>query len=395
MLLVQLSYLVLFGILGMIFNWLLILAIQRKTYYYQYSHRLPSPTTTKSLLRPQKSLNKQVETPLLPSIRSSISIFDRFILAFLINDTFVCNFLLPLRFLDLYQGLSCGFLCFLYKFIEKFSTSIELIIITCLLISTLYYFWKNSLLTPKLWLILLAFMLPNLFSCLLPTLTFIDTNESEENHLPPTCKQTFFYIHATTEKTVKIFSCLLTFLMILINLILLIRLKYAIRSYKKRSLKILTEAAVSTKPEPSTSEQASYDANRRRSRYYSQSITTESSIAHPFSSSQRSNQPIDYMTYLTIVENSETLVRSTFFILLIYFLVHIPYWFDEFSSTNHFSPYKDLLYVSHIIKPFCYFLTNEKYRQHVWAVLQCKTFRMLPNLLRRQSRIITLNNTNQ
>jgi len=255
MVVVQLTYLIVFGIFGMIFNWLLILAIQRKTYQYQSAHRLPTPTTTKSVLQPQQSINTQVQTPLLPSIHSSISVFDQFILSLLINDIVVCNFLLPLRCLDLYQGLSCGFLCFLYKLIEKLSITVELVIITSLLMSTLYYFWKSSLLTRRLWLILLLFMLPNLVSCLLPTLTFIDINESEENQSPPTCKQTFIYLHATTEKTLKIFSCLLTFLMILINLILLIRMKYAIRSYKKTSLRILTEAVVSTKPEPSISEQ--------------------------------------------------------------------------------------------------------------------------------------------
>ena len=129
--------------------------------------------------------------------------------------------------------------------------------------------------------------------------------------------------------------------------------------------------------------------------YYSQSIaTTESSITHQFSPNQRSTQPIDYMSYLTVMENSQTLVRSTCLILLIYLAVHIPYWFEEFSHAEFLSPYKDLFYVCHISKPFCYLLTNEKYRYHIWAILQCKTFRILPNLLRRKSRVLTFNNAN-
>jgi hypothetical protein len=118
---IQLILLALIGFIGIIFNWLLILAIQRKTYHYQESHRIPSPVTTVSLLQqPSPSINGEIiRSPLLPSPRSSISSFDKYILAFLINDIFVCNFVIPLRFIDISQGLPCVFLCFILKLFEK------------------------------------------------------------------------------------------------------------------------------------------------------------------------------------------------------------------------------------------------------------------------------------
>lgn len=110
--------------------------------------------------------------------------------------------------------------------------------------------------------------------------------------------------------------------------------------------------------------------------------------------SQRSFQTFDYVTYLTMIENSETLIRSTYLLLMIYFLVHIPYWICELTSCQWAYPVKDLYFLSHILKPFCYMSTNEKYRFHVIAILKCKPFRILPNLLRRKSRVVTLNNNN-
>lgn len=250
--------LTLIGLTGITFNWLLILAIQRKTYHYQYSHKIPSPKTNKSLLRPQRSLTAQtIQPPLLPSIRSSISTFDKFILAFLINDIFVCNFLLPLRFIDIIQGLPCGFLCFMFKFFEKLTTVIELIIVNLLLISTLYFFWKKRLLTQKLWFILILFMIPIIISYLIPTITFIDIEEDQQKNRLPTCKQIFIYINVTTLKTLNIFSCLTTYLFIFINFILIIQTKSAVKVYKKNALKSLTEAAAS-KNEGTLSEQVTY-----------------------------------------------------------------------------------------------------------------------------------------
>jgi hypothetical protein len=256
MFILQLSILITIGFIGIIFNWLLVLAIQRKTYHYQYSHRIPSPTTNKSLLRPQPSLTGQViQPPLLPSVRSSISIFDKFILAFLINDIFVCNFLLPLRFLDISQGLPCGFLCFIFKFFEKITTTIELIIINLLLISSLFFFWKKRSLTTKLWFILIIFMILILIICSITTLNYIDVNEDEHNNQPPSCKQTFIYINITTQNTLNIFCCLITYFIIFINFILLIKTKFAIKIYKQNALRSLTEAAVATRNETSLSEQ--------------------------------------------------------------------------------------------------------------------------------------------
>ncbi len=255
MFILQLSLLILIGIIGIIFNWLLILAIQRKTYHYQYSHRIPSPKTNKSLLRPHTSVSGQIiQPPLLPSVRSSTSIFDKFILTFLINDIFVCNFLLPLRFIDISQGLPCGFLCFIFKFFEKLTTTIELVTINLLLISSLFFFWKRRLLTTKLWFILILFMIPFIISCLITALNYIDIDEDEYNNRPPSCKQTFIYINITTQKTLNIFSCLITYFFIFLNFILLIKTKWAIKLYKQNALKNLTEAAISTRNEPSLSE---------------------------------------------------------------------------------------------------------------------------------------------
>jgi hypothetical protein len=245
MLILQLSILILIGFVGIIFNWLLILAIQRKTYHYQYCHRLPSPITNISLLRSNSSTNGQIiQTPLLPSVRSSISIFDKFILAFLINDIFVCNFLLPLRFIDISRGLPCGFLCFLFKFFEKLATTIELITINLLLITSFIYFWRKRLLTTKLWLILMIIIIPIISSCLITTLTYLDVDEYQQDNRPPTCKQTYIYINKPTQKTFNTFCCLITYLIIFINFILLIKTKWAIKSYKKNALKTLAEAAI-------------------------------------------------------------------------------------------------------------------------------------------------------
>lgn len=116
--------------------------------------------------------------------------------------------------------------------------------------------------------------------------------------------------------------------------------------------------------------------------YYFPSITLEP-VTTPSATPpiQNSSKSVDYITYLTIVENSRTLVRSTFIILSIYLIVHIPYWFYELSDNKLSYKLKDLYILSHVFKPIFYMLTNEKYRYHVWGILQCKTFRMLPNRL--------------
>lgn len=119
--------------------------------------------------------------------------------------------------------------------------------------------------------------------------------------------------------------------------------------------------------------------------YYSASINIEPIIIATNPTPKSSSEPIDYMTYLTVTENSHTLVRSTCFILVIYLILYIPYWLHELSNQEIFNQLKDIFFFCHILKPFCYMLTNEKYRHHVWAIVRCKTFRMLPNIIRRKS----------
>ena len=109
------------------------------------------------------------------------------------------------------------------------------------------------------------------------------------------------------------------------------------------------------------------------------SITTDLTLT-----TQRSMQTFDYVTYLTVMENSQTLIHSSYLLLFINLLVYIPYWISELTSLSWSIPLKDLYFICHILKPFCYMLTNEKYRFHMLAVLQCQPFRLLPNLLRRK-----------
>jgi hypothetical protein len=123
--------------------------------------------------------------------------------------------------------------------------------------------------------------------------------------------------------------------------------------------------------------------------------STTTSIATDITpSTQRSFQVFDYLTYLAVIENSQTLMKSTYLLLFIYLFVHIPYWFHETSYIIWLYEFKDLYLLCHILKPFCYMSTNEKYRYHVLAIIQCQPFRMLPNILRRKSRVVTLNNNN-
>jgi hypothetical protein len=125
-----------------------------------------------------------------------------------------------------------------------------------------------------------------------------------------------------------------------------------------------------------------------------QSIINESTAPNVTPPVRRSFQPLDYLTYLTVIENSQTLIRSSYLILFIYLFVHIPYWVSELSNDQISYQFKDMFFLSHIFKPFCYIFTNDKYRYHVWAIIRCKTFRILPNILRRKSRVLTLNNNN-
>lgn len=122
-------------------------------------------------------------------------------------------------------------------------------------------------------------------------------------------------------------------------------------------------------------------------------VSTTASIAADITpTAQRSFQVFDYLTYLAVLENSQTLMKSTYLLLIIYSLTHIPYWIYELSPIPVSSQFKDLYLLCHILKPFCYMSINEKYRYHVLAILQCEPFRILPTILRRKSRIVTLNN---
>ncbi|CAF1491126.1 unnamed protein product [Adineta steineri] len=398
---IQLIFLASIGLIGIIFNWLLILAIQRKTYHHQDHHRVPSPTTNMSLLRStQPTHGQMIQPPILPAARSSISTFDKYILAFLINDVFVCNFIIPLRFIDISQGLPCVFLCFILKFFEKLTTIIEIVIINLLIITALSFFYKKRLSTTKLSFLCLFLMTPLIIIYLSTTLTYLDINEYEYEQRPPSCKQIFLYIHTTTYKTLNIISCIITYLIIFIQFILLIRMKYSIKKYKQNSLKSVNETANITKniqQEILLFDQNNLENINRRSMYSppTHNVSTTASIASDMTpSAQRSFQTFDYITYLAIVENSQTLYKSTWLLLLVYLIVHIPYWLYELSNISWSYKFKDIYLLCHVLKPFCYMTTNEKYCGHVLAILQCKPFRMLPNILRRKSRVVTLNENN-
>ena len=236
------------GLIGILFNWLLILAIQRKTYHYQEAHRSPTPVTNMSLLRPHISPNAQtIRPPLLPSIRSSISPFDKYILAMLINDILSCNFLLPLRLIDLSQGLPCIFLCFLVNVLEKLITVSEIVILTLLIITSLLFFAKKRLVTTKLSLFCLFVMSPLIVMYLTTTLVYFDIYESESNRRAPSCKQTYSYITLSTFRTLNILCCLITYGLVLLHFILLMKMKWAIKKYTLNSLKSITEAATLTR----------------------------------------------------------------------------------------------------------------------------------------------------
>ncbi|CAF0981746.1 unnamed protein product [Rotaria sp. Silwood1] len=401
MFMVQLILLALIGLIGVTCNWLLILAIQRKTYHHQEFNRIPTPATNMTLLRANSSLSGQmIRPPLLPPSRSSISTFDKYILAFLINDIFVCNFVIPLRFIDIYQGLPCAFFCFILKFFEKLTTIIEIIIINLLLVTSLVYFCKKHLATTKLYFLCLFIMTPLIIIYLTTTLTHLDINEYESEQRPPSCKQTFIYINKTTYKTLNIICFLITYVIIFIQFILLIRMKWAIKIYKQNSLKSITEAATLTRTVQQEMSLLDQNSNENINRHSIQSPpthypSTKTSIATDGTPpTQRSLKAFDYLTYLTIIENSQTLIRSTYLILFIYLFFHIPYWIDELSYIQWSYQFKDIYLLCHILKPLCYVSTNEKYRYHILATIQCKTFRMLPTILRRRSRVVTLNDDN-
>ena len=246
----QLIFLSSIGLIGLLGNWLLILAIQRKTYHHQETQRLPVSASNSSLLRPKSSFSTQVvRPPLLPSARSSISTFDKYILALLVNDIFTCNLLLPLRLIELTEGLPCVFLCFTLKFFERLTTIAELIVITLLIITSLIYFTKKRIFHKHLSVIGILVLSPLIIIYVAPSLIYLDTSESNSMNLP-TCRESFLHMSVTSSKTLNILSCLLTYLLLIAHAILLFKMKWAIKKYTLNSLKRLTEARRATRHRP-------------------------------------------------------------------------------------------------------------------------------------------------
>ena len=239
MFLLQLSFLILIGLIGLISNWLLVLAIQRKTYHHQHSYQ------TINAVRTQPSFSVQLsQVPVLPSVRSSISIFDKFILAFLINDILVCNILIPLRALDLSLGLPCAFLCFTLKLTEKLTMVVELTILNLLLISSVIFYCRNRFLTTRLWFLSFILMSPIILSYVSTALTHLDVDENGRENRVSTCKQTFIYINSSTEYSMSVFSCSATYVILVLDFFILLRMKSAIKVYQREALEGLTDPAL-------------------------------------------------------------------------------------------------------------------------------------------------------
>jgi hypothetical protein len=97
--------------------------------------------------------------------------------------------------------------------------------------------------------------MPIITGYLLTTLNYMDVEEYAYNNVTPTCKQTFIYINRTTHQTLNIFSCLITYIIIFINFILIIKIKLSIKLYKRNSLRGLTEAAMKARNEAALTEQ--------------------------------------------------------------------------------------------------------------------------------------------
>lgn len=241
--------LALVGLVGLIFNWLLILAIQRKTYFYHEAFRSDVQVTNTPLLRPKSSSTGLLpRQPLLPSKRSSFSTFDKHILAFLFNDILTCNFLLPLRLIDLCQGLPCVFFCFALKFFEKLSIIMELVILTLLIITSLLFFSRKYNVTKNVYLIIVLVMSPLILLYLTSTLTALDVYESDSDaNSQVSCKLTFVYINMSTVKLSTVVCVFVTYLLLIVHVILLTKMKWAIQNYTLTSLKTITEASTYTR----------------------------------------------------------------------------------------------------------------------------------------------------
>ena len=242
---IELILLTSIGLIGIIFNWLLILAIQRKTYHHQETHRVTTPTVNLTLLQETNASTHRptIRPPLSPSSRSPISLFEKYILAYLVNDIIVCNFLIPLRFLELFQGLPCVFFCFLWKFFERLTAIIEILISNFLLLTSLLFFYKKYLAMSQFYLLHLLLIIPLILIYLIPTLTYFDVQEYPLNQRPPSCQQIFTFITRNTTQILNTLGCFLTYLILILQFLLVGRMKQAIRKYKQTSLKNLNETA--------------------------------------------------------------------------------------------------------------------------------------------------------
>ena len=246
----ELISLALIAFVGIFFNWLLVLAIQRKTYYYQQTHRTIIAATTVPLLRRQTSASSTstFRQPFLPTSRSTISSFDKYVLAFLINDILTCNFLLPLRLVDLSQGLPSVFLCFLMKFFEKLSIITELVVLTLLIVSSFLFFSREQTVKRNIYLLILLLMTPLIILYFVTTLTWLDVYESDiDGQSQVSCKRTFAHVNVGTSKTLTMLCAVFTYTLLLLHLALITRMKSAIRNYTMNTLKTFTEASSFTR----------------------------------------------------------------------------------------------------------------------------------------------------
>ncbi|CAF0946563.1 unnamed protein product [Didymodactylos carnosus] len=411
---VELIIVGLIGLIGFIFNWLLILAIQRKTYYYQQHQRLhqitgtgTTPVTTPFITHSSISTLNGLQQAAVEGgahIQSTkTSTLDKFILSLLINDIFVCNFLIPLHLIDLSSGLPCDFLCYTSKFIEKLSTVIELVIITLLIITSFFYFSKKRFKSLKhqpaiericfcsiiLLLPLVGIYIAGTFSVTANEQQYLKINRSS-------CQKTYVYIQESTQTTLNWLCFIFTYLIASFDLILLIKIKLSIKNWTLRNVK-----NVSRHGEQSYSEN-SYPMHSISSDMRSRTLLNYYDFHQAQATPPNRSPPLDYSNYINISEfagDIHTLGNSTFLLLFLYVLSYVPYWTHETSGQESLTTssilsliQNDLYLFTHAIKPLCYLITQKKLRSHIWAILQCKTFRILPQLLRRKSRMIAVNN---
>ncbi|CAF0755188.1 unnamed protein product [Didymodactylos carnosus] len=408
--LLQISIVSVIGILGFIFNWLLILAIQRKSYYYQqhqHLHQLTgsssTPVTTPfiahSSITALNSLQQAAATVAASHLQpTKTPKFDTFIFSLLINDIIVCNFLIPLRLIDLSTGLPCDFLCYTSKFIEKLSAVIEHVIITLLIITTFFYFSKTRFKSLKhqpsisrICFFFIILSLPLIGMYVAGTFS-ITVNEQQNLKIDrSSCKKTYVYIQESTQATLNWLCFLSTYVISGFDLLLLIKIKLSSKNWTLKNVRNL----------PKYGEQSPLD-----NVYQMQNVSNNTRSTQLQTTPPNRSPPLDYSSYINLSEFSDdihTLGNSTLLLLLFYILFYVPYWMHEISRRQSQSPpsillliLNDLYLFTHAIKPLCYLITQKKLRSHIWAIIRCKTFRILPQLIhRKSSRMPSMNNNIQ